>query len=64
MAKMSGANFLTYLKRAFKRDDKDTELYEAITDIVMQIKVLYHFEEYKEEGYVAGVTVAGDYKMS
>ena len=35
---MTGAELLAYIKRTFKRTDKDTELYEAITDTITAIK--------------------------
>ena len=36
--KMLGSDFAAYLKRTFKRTDKDTEIYEAMTDVVMELK--------------------------
>ena len=44
---MTGANFLAYLKRTFKRTDKDTELYEAITDTVFDMRLRFYAEDFK-----------------
>jgi hypothetical protein len=62
--KMSGADFYAYVLRVFKRTDKSTEAYEAITDVIMQIKLKYLFEDYKEESYTSGISTLGDYKIS
>ncbi len=35
---MTGSELLTYVKQVFKRADKDTELYEAMTDTIRDIK--------------------------
>jgi len=63
MDKMTGANFYAYILRIFKRTDKSTEVYEAITDAIMDIKLGYYFEDYKETAYEEFSAVA-DYKMA
>ena len=64
MAKMTGSNFLTYVKEIFKRDDKDTELYEIITDVVQNLRATYFFEDYKKESYTDDIASLGDYKLT
>ncbi len=63
MDKMTGANFYTYILNVFKRTDKSTEVYEAITDVIMDIKLTYYFEDFKVEEYSQGITSLGDYKI-
>jgi len=60
MAAMSGSNFYAYVLRVFKRTDKETEVYEAMTDAIMDIKLRYMFEDYKQESYIAGTYLTGD----
>lgn len=61
---MTGTEFLAYVKRSFKRSDKDTELYEAMTDTVMDMRLRFYPEDYKVEAYIAGLTSAGDYRIA
>jgi len=61
---MTGPEFLAYVKRVFKRTDKDTELYEAMTDTITDMRLQIHAEDYKEEAYIAGITTLGDYRIS
>lgn len=61
---MTGAEFYAYILRRFKRTDKSTEVYEAITDVIMDIKLRYYFEDFKEEAYTASIASVGDYKLS
>lgn len=60
---MSGAETATYIKRIFKRTDKDTELYEALTDVIMDMKLRFNFDRFKVEAYSGSIAVAGDYKL-
>lgn len=60
---MTGAQMLAYVKRTFKRTDKDQEIYDAIRDTVMDIRVRFKAEDYKEEAY-SDITVVGDFKIS
>jgi hypothetical protein len=60
---MVGSDFLTYVKRYFKRTDKDTEIYEAITDTIVDIRLQLKTEDSKEEAYVTGITTLGDYRL-
>jgi len=61
---MTGAEFYAYLLRTFKRTDKNVEVYEAITDAIMYIKLLTDFEDFKVESYTTGITTLGDFKFA
>lgn len=64
MDKMSGSELHDYIIRTFKRTDKTTEVYDAITDTIMDMCEEFDFEERKVEAYTAaGITVLGDYKL-
>jgi hypothetical protein len=60
---MTGAEALAYIKEKFVRDDKDTQIYSALTDIVADIKYSFKAEDAKEEAYVSGISTIGEYKM-
>lgn len=61
---MTGAELLTYIKKTFKRTDKDTELYEAITETIMDIKIAFNPEQFKTIGYTAGIDTIGEYSFT
>lgn len=62
---MTGSEFLAYVKRVFKRTDKDTEIYEATADIIADIRLQIKAEDYKEEAYVtSGISALGDYRLA
>lgn len=64
MDKMSGTEFYDYVIRTFKRPDKSAEVYDAITDTIMDMAERFGFEDSKIEAYTAaGITVVGDYKL-
>ena len=60
---MTGAEFLAYVRRILKRTDKDTEIYEATTDVIADIRLQLNTEDYKEEAYSAGIATLGEYKI-
>lgn len=60
---MTGAEMLAYIKRTFKRTDKDTEIYEAMTDTVMDIRLRFKSEDFKFEAYASPSDV-GDFKLA
>ena len=60
---MTGAEFYAYVLRKFKRTDKSTEVYEAITDSIALMRIKYNPEKYKEEAYLAGIAAVGDYAL-
>jgi hypothetical protein len=61
---MDGASFLAYVKRVFKRTDKDTEIYEATTDVISDIRLQLKTEDSKEEAYIAGISTLGNYRIA
>jgi len=61
---MTGTEFLAYVKRVFKRTDKDTEIYEAVTDTIADMRLQLKSEDYKEEAYIAGIVTLGEYKIA
>lgn len=61
---MTGSEFLSYVIRTFKRTDKNTEIYEATTDTIADIRIQLKAEDYKEEAYVTGISSLGDYRIA
>lgn len=53
---MDGASFLTYVKRQFKRTDKDAELYECITDTVADMRLRMVSDDYS----IVSTTLSAD----
>lgn len=61
---MTGSAFRDYVVNVFIRDDKDTEIYEAATDTVSELRRIFPFEEQLEETTVTDtLSVLGDYKL-
>lgn len=60
---MLGSSFLTYVKKKFLRSDKDSEIYEATTDIIADMRVQFNSEDFKTESYTAEIGVLGDYSF-
>lgn len=61
---MTGSEFLAYVNRIFKRPDKDTEIYEATTDVISDIRFQLKTEDYKTEAFVTAISSLGNYSMS
>jgi len=61
---MTGQEIRDYVVRKFKRTDKDTEVYDAITDVISDMNVRFKSEDYKEETYVAGISTVGEYQIA
>lgn len=63
---MSGSDFYDYLLRlGFKRTDKATEVYEAITDAIQIMRRRFSFDEAKtEKTSTDTITTLGDFKVS
>lgn len=61
---MTGAEFLAYVIRKFKRTDKSTEIYQATTDIIADMRLQFDSEDYKEEAYIVGIDTLGDYRIA
>ena len=65
MDNLSGSDFYAYVLRTFKRTDKETEAYEAITETVLDIASRTSLDELKVESYTTtGITTMGDYKIN
>lgn len=65
MSAMSGSDFYAYILRTFKRTDKSTEAYEAITDAVREISQSHPFNErLSETNATDTISVSGDYKFN
>ena len=61
---MTGSDFLAYVKKNFQRPDKDSELYECMTDVVMDIRLRMLSEDSQEEAYVTGISTLGEYRLA
>ncbi len=60
---MTGADFYAYILETFKRTDKSTEIYNAMTDIVMDIKIAMKAEDFKVEVVNLTIPVANNYTI-
>lgn len=60
---MTGSEFYAYVLRKFKRTDKETEVYEAMTDVITDMRLQFYSEDYKEETYSSGISAIGEYKL-
>jgi len=61
---MTGSEFYDYVLSVFKRTDKSTEVYEAVTDVIMDIKRQFAFEDFKTEDKTLQIGSLGDYTVS
>ena len=61
---MTGSELYDYILRTFKRTDKSTELYETISQIIMDMKIQFNSEAFKTIGYTAGIDTLGEYSFS
>lgn len=63
---MTGSDFRAYvLRKGFKRTDKDTELYEATTDAVQELRRRFMFDEAEKEITTTDtISVAGEYQFA
>jgi hypothetical protein len=60
---MTGSAFYTYVLKKFKRTDKSTEAYQAMTDVIADMRLQFHSEDFKEEAYSTGISTVGEYKL-
>jgi hypothetical protein len=60
---MTGAELATYIKSVFKRTDKDTQLFESITDTILDMKLRYMHDRFKVEAYSTSLSTLKDYKI-
>lgn len=63
---MTGADYYAYLlRKGFKRTDKSTEAYEAITDAIQELRMRFMFDEAgSDQTSTDTITVLGDYKLT
>lgn len=55
--------FKAYVKRDFKRQDKDTEIVQAYNDMVIWVSVMMPHGNYKYQSYVATTVGVEDYQL-
>jgi len=60
---MQLSSFLTYVKQDFKRTDKDTEIIQALNDMINYISVLIPHSGYKFQSWVQMVAGQEDYPI-
>lgn len=60
---MQLSNFKTYVKRDFKRTDKDTEIVQAYNDMIIWVASIIPHGNYKFQSYVALVNGQEDYPL-
>lgn len=60
---MTRVNFLAYVKRTFKRDDKDTEIYEAEDETIKDVAGRHSFQVLREISYASTVVGQVDYPL-
>lgn len=60
---MTGSEFRNYVVRKFKRTDKDTELYEAVRDIISDMRLQLKLDDDRTEGSLTALTALGEYAL-
>lgn len=62
----AGSDLYNYFVRTFKRTDKETEFYDALTDTINEIvsDPETHFSEMEKEVNLDGITTLGEFKFS
>jgi len=61
---MTGANFYTYILSTLKRTDKSTEVYQAMTDVVMDMRLRFHAQDYKTISSALTISSLGGYSAT
>lgn len=64
---MTGSDFYAYVQGSggFKRTDKSTEFYEAVTDVIQKMRRRFGFEEAGADATTTDtISVLGDFKLS
>ena len=59
---MTGSEVYAYVLRKFKRTDKETESYEAMTDVIADMRLQFLSAKYAEEAYLA-ISTLGEYRL-
>lgn len=60
---MTGSDFYAYILRVFKRTDKETDVYEAITDTIMEIKARFISDDFKTIVSNLVISALGNYTI-
>ena len=58
---MTGAQLYTYCMGILKRTDKETDFYQAATDVVMDMRLRFHAEDFKTISSELTISTLGDY---
>lgn len=58
---MLGSDFYTYFLSIFKRTDKETEFYQSLTDVVMDMRLRFHSEDFKSISSEITISSIGNY---
>lgn len=63
---MTGSDFYDYvLRRGFKRTDKSTEVYEAVTDAIQELRRRFAFDEAETEATSTDtISTLGDFRLT
>ena len=61
---MLGSTFYTYVLKKFIRTDKSTEAYQAMTDVISDMRIQFNSEPFKEEAYIVGLSTLGEYRIA
>jgi len=62
---MNGSSFLSYVKQQFKREDKDTEIYTATADTIMDMRSRFMSDEHMTiSNALSGISAQGDYILT
>lgn len=60
---MTGSEFYTYVLSIFKRTDKETQVYEAMTDVAMDMRIRFNSESFKTISSELSITTIGNYTL-
>lgn len=60
---MTGQEFRDYVVKKFKRTDKDAEIYDAITDVISDMRLQMKLDNDKSEGTLTALTILGQYAL-
>lgn len=65
LGSLTGSEMKDYIVRSgFVRDDMETEIYDGITDTIMEMEQAFRFDEREKESTTTDtITVSGDYKI-
>jgi len=61
---MLGSDFYAYVLRILKRTDKSTEVYEATTDTIRDMRLRFHSEDFKTINTALAISTIGDYSAA